>query len=177
MSAIFSHLVGPAGRVTGIEFEADLAARARANLAGATNVEVLHGDGTTVDFDTANVIYVNAGATRPAEKWLEGLAEGGRLIIPFTTQHGFTASRSVEQVSRSGAVFRIEQRNADYLARWISTVAIYPCAGSRDPAGEALLSGALSQGRWKEVTRLYRHDQIPSEQSWLRTPTWSLAYH
>ena len=30
----------------------------------------------------ADVILVNAGATRPAERWLDGLRDGGRLILP-----------------------------------------------------------------------------------------------
>jgi protein-L-isoaspartate O-methyltransferase len=32
----------------------------------------------------ADVIYVNAGATRPADVWLDRLKEGGRLILPLT---------------------------------------------------------------------------------------------
>jgi protein-L-isoaspartate(D-aspartate) O-methyltransferase len=37
-----------------------------------------------VVFEPADVIYVNAGATRPAASWLEQLKEGGRLILPLT---------------------------------------------------------------------------------------------
>src|SRR5262249_50727244 len=39
-TAILAHLVGPTGRVTGIEYDPDLAARARANLAPYANVEI-----------------------------------------------------------------------------------------------------------------------------------------
>ena len=57
---------------------------AEANLAAFGNVRVLAGNGATIPFDTADVIYVNAGVTRPADAWLDLPAEGGRLILPLT---------------------------------------------------------------------------------------------
>jgi len=70
--------------VTAIEFDAELAARATANFARTPHVRAVHGDGTRVVFEPADVIYVNAGATRPADAWLEELKEGGKLILPLT---------------------------------------------------------------------------------------------
>jgi len=84
-TAILAHIVGLSGRVTGIEYEPELAARAKTNFATYPNVEIVEGDGTLVSFDTADVIYVNAGCTRPVESWLERLADGGRLILPMTS--------------------------------------------------------------------------------------------
>jgi protein-L-isoaspartate(D-aspartate) O-methyltransferase len=75
-TAILAELVGVAGRVTAIEFDAELAARARANLAQTPHVRAVHGDGTRAMFEPADVIYVNAGATRPADAWLDRLKEG-----------------------------------------------------------------------------------------------------
>jgi protein-L-isoaspartate(D-aspartate) O-methyltransferase len=37
---------------------------------------VVHGDGTRIVFEPVDVIYVNAGATRPADAWLDRLKEG-----------------------------------------------------------------------------------------------------
>jgi protein-L-isoaspartate(D-aspartate) O-methyltransferase len=76
-TAILAHLAGPSGRVTGIEYDPELAARAKANLVPLQNVEILEGDGALIGFDQADVIYVNAGCTRPAESWLDRLAEAG----------------------------------------------------------------------------------------------------
>ena len=56
----------------------ELAARAMANLAQAPHVRVVHGDGTRVLFEPADVIYVNAGATRPTDIWPDRLKEGGK---------------------------------------------------------------------------------------------------
>jgi protein-L-isoaspartate(D-aspartate) O-methyltransferase len=44
-TAILAHLVGPSGRVTVIEYEPELAARAKANFAGNPNIEIVEGDG------------------------------------------------------------------------------------------------------------------------------------
>ncbi len=93
-SAIMAELAGNDGRVTAIEFAADLAARATKNLSDRPNVTVIHGDGSVVLFDDADVIYVNAGATHPADNWLDRLNVGGRLILPLTTKEGFAPVRT-----------------------------------------------------------------------------------
>ena len=175
-TAILAHLVGPSGRVTGIEYDEGLAARAKANLAPYANVIVIEGDGTRAPFDAADVIYVNAGCTRPATRWLDGLADGGRLIMPMTSDQGF-GNAAPERMASAGAVFRIERRGADYLARWLSPVAIFPCTGGRDEESERALAEAFAHGGWQNVTRLYRDEDIPDERCWLRGSGWSLAYH
>src|ERR1700716_2469572 len=108
-TAILAHLVGSSGRVTGTEYDSGLAVRAKANLAPHPNVEIVEGDGTLVSFDEADVIYVNAGCTRPAGTGLNRLADGGRLILPMTSDQGFGAAFP-EQIASAGAVFRIKRR-------------------------------------------------------------------
>lgn len=174
-TGILRHLVGRAGRVTAIEFDPGLAARTAANFAGQRNVRVVEGDGSQVAFDTADVIYVNAGATRPAEAWLDRLADGGRLILPLTTNQGFQDDGSMP-IERRGAVFRIARQGDEFLARRVSAVAIFPCEGMRDPQSEAALAAAFEKGDGRDVTRLYRRDDLPEEQCWLRAPGWCLAY-
>ena len=88
-TAILAHMVGESGRVTAIEFDGGLAERLAANFAGQPNVRALQGDGAQIEFDPADVIYVNAGATRPADIWLDRLNDGGRLILPLTSDKGF----------------------------------------------------------------------------------------
>ncbi|SED79206.1 protein-L-isoaspartate O-methyltransferase family protein [Bradyrhizobium erythrophlei] len=174
-TALLAHLAGPTGRVTGIEYDPELAARARANLAPYPNVEIIAGDGTRASFDPADVIYVNAGCTRPAARWLDGLADGGRLILPLTSDEGFKGG-APEQIARSGAVFRIRREGAQYQATWISPVAIIPCDGGRDEVSEKLLAEAFARGGWQKVTQLYRDADIPDERCWLRGDGWCLAY-
>jgi protein-L-isoaspartate(D-aspartate) O-methyltransferase len=174
-TAILAHLVGPSGRVTGIEYEPELAARAKANFAASPNVDIIEGDGALVSFDTADVVYVNAGCTRPAESWLDRLADGGRLILPMTANRG-SGAMSPERVARTGAVFRVERRGKDYLAYWISPVAIFPCSGNRDEMSERALAEAFARGGWEKVTRLYRNQEIPEDRCWVRGSRWCLAY-
>jgi len=174
-TAIIAHLVGPSGRVTAIELDPGLAARARDNLVSHPNARVVFGNGAVVPFDAADVIYVNAGATRPAGTWLDGLSEGGRLILPLTTNSGFTRIGPPVQIERRGAVYRIERRSPEFLARWISPVAIFPCEGARDPQSEAALAAAFERGGWQEVTGLSRSDDVPEDRCWLRAPGWCLT--
>jgi protein-L-isoaspartate(D-aspartate) O-methyltransferase len=175
-TAIMAEMVGAEGHVTGIEFEPDLAARASTNLASYTNVKVIAGDGASAPFDQADVIYVNAGATYPADHWLDRLADGGRLVLPLTTAAGFTLP-DPDTIALSGAVFLVTRDDAAYRAKWISPVAVYPCAGARDPRSERALAAALATGRWNDVTRLYRDaGDIPSERCFLKGEGWCLAY-
>jgi protein-L-isoaspartate(D-aspartate) O-methyltransferase len=62
-----AHLVGSSGRVTAIELDRGLAARAQDNLAPYPNARVVCGNGAVAAFEAADVIYVNAGATRPVD--------------------------------------------------------------------------------------------------------------
>jgi protein-L-isoaspartate(D-aspartate) O-methyltransferase len=169
-TAVLHHLVGRRGRITAIEYDPGLAQRLRENFAGASNVRIMQGDGARVEFDNADVIYVNAGATKPADAWLNRLSDGGRLLLPLTAGE-FPAGDI-----RQGAVFRIERRGGDFLARRISGVAIFPCEGMRDERSEAALSAAFENGRPQDVTRLYRRDDIPDEDCWVRGTGWCLAY-
>ena len=174
-TAIMAHLVGRSGKVTAIELDPGLAARARVNLASYPNVRMVCGNGAVVPFDCAEVIYVNAGATRPADPWLNGLSEGGRLILPLTTNQGFARNAPPVPIERRGAVFRIERRSTEYRARWISPIAIFPCEGARDPLSEAALTRAFEKGGWEEVTGLCRGDAVPEDRCWLHAPGWSLT--
>lgn len=172
-SAIMAELAGPTGRVTAIEFEQDLAALAAKNLASRPNVAVVHGDGSVADFDDADVNYVNAGATRPANTWLDRLKDGGRLVLPLTTNKGFAPVPRAD--TRQGGVFLIVRNGGEFAAKWICGVAIYPCSGMRDPKSERALDEAFSRGGWERVTRLRRGAEIDDAECWLRAPDWRLA--
>lgn len=82
-TALIAHVVGSAGRVIAIEYDADLAARARANLRKFPQAEVIAGDATKYDPGPADAIFVNAGATHPHPLWLDGLKPLGRLVFPM----------------------------------------------------------------------------------------------
>lgn len=126
--------------------------------------------GNTDEYVIVQVNRVSARRRHPADAWLERLADGGRLILPLT------AGKFPAGDIRQGAVFRIERCGDDFLARRLSGVAIFPCEGMRDTESEAALASAFESGRAQDVTRLYRRDDVPDENCWVRGTGWCLAY-
>jgi protein-L-isoaspartate(D-aspartate) O-methyltransferase len=151
-SAVMAELVGPAGSVTAVEVDADLAARSRANLAELPNVEVVHADGGEHDPGPADAVLVNAGATHPRRIWLDSLRDGGRLVLPLTG------------LARTGWVLRVERQGPAYPAHFISSISIFPCIGARDAETARLLDEAFASGGWAAVRSLRRdsHEGEPT---------------
>jgi protein-L-isoaspartate(D-aspartate) O-methyltransferase len=171
-SALLAELAGAKGHLTAIEYDAELATRASANLAPWTQVEVVRGDGTLADFAAADAIYVNAGVTHPLPHWLDRLRDGGRMVLPMTAVR---ADPGPNDTRWPGVVFLIHRQGEAFAARRISQVAIYPCAGAREPAAEQALALALAAGGADRVRHLYRHDQVPDARCWLKGEGWCLA--
>ncbi|MBV9832790.1 MAG: protein-L-isoaspartate(D-aspartate) O-methyltransferase [Alphaproteobacteria bacterium] len=153
-SAILAETVGTSGRVVAVEYEADLAERARADLAPWPHVTVVHGDGRTHDpgFDV-DCIAVCAGSTHPAPLWLDRLADGGVLIMPLTGRYGW------------GFMLRVERRGESFAASSVSGVGIYPCAGGRDGAAEGKLQTALDglTSNTPPITALHRGEPTTAD--------------
>jgi protein-L-isoaspartate(D-aspartate) O-methyltransferase len=184
-TAVISHLAGRSGRVVGIELEPELASHARDNLARFSNVEVIRGDGAKIPIEPADVIYVNAGASRPADSWLDALKPGGRMILPLTVN--FMTEQG--HLMTDGAIFLITRHPDDpgrFAARCMSGTRIYPCAGMRDEASDRALAAAFEKDGFRKngseksglsrITRLYRTDDIAEQRCWMRAPGWCLAY-
>ena len=86
-AALLSHLVGGAGAVTTIEYDAETAERARRALAAAgyANVRVLCGDGAlgAPDGGPYDRVLVSTGAWDVPPAWLDQLVADGRLVVPL----------------------------------------------------------------------------------------------
>lgn len=171
-TAMMAHLAGPTGRVIGIECEPDLAARAATNLAGYPQAEAVCGDGATHPFAAADVIFVNAGASRPLDHWLDALKDGGRLILPLTV--GFTLPGGAPMTN--GSIFLIERQGDSYEAAFKGQVMIYPCIGAQDPESEESLKAAMAGRGHSKVRHLRRGADVPAEACWARGPGWALTY-
>jgi protein-L-isoaspartate(D-aspartate) O-methyltransferase len=181
-TAILAHIVGPAGRVTAIEFDEDLALRARTNLTDVPNVSVIAGDACTVPFDPADVIYANAGFSRVPLNWVDRLRDGGRLILPMGSRAGLRDGASGQfdmakfmRLYKSQVVFRVERRGEEFHVKSGVPAAFIPAEGG-DEALEAAMVAALEKGGAKDVTRLYRDSDVADERCWLRGEGWCLAY-
>jgi protein-L-isoaspartate(D-aspartate) O-methyltransferase len=123
-SAILAELVGPTGRVTAVEFDAALAERAKTFLSGRGNVRVVHGDGARWPETATDGVYVNFAVSRPADRWIEGLSLGGRLVLPLGVP-GPQRPNSGGRHSDRGAALRIERRGDAYAARAVSTAYLF----------------------------------------------------
>jgi protein-L-isoaspartate(D-aspartate) O-methyltransferase len=162
-TAIIARLVEPGGRVTAIEYDAELAQRATANLAGERSIDVIRADGTSYDFGVADGIYVNAGATRPSPLWLDKLKPAGRLIMVLTADN------------RWGQVLKVQRVDTGYAATLLGPCGIIPCINGRDAASEAAFAAALAGGGMEEVKSLRREQHPADEGCWMHCDGFCLS--
>lgn len=164
-TAIMAEVVGPSGRVTAVEAEPALAARAAELLSEWTHVTVSQRDGVEADFEQADVVLVNFGMTHPLRRWLDRLAIGGRLILPITAASGV------------GAMLLCERTDRGFTASAISPTQIFSSVSGRDPALERKLAERFSSGqRSSAVIRSVRLDAHEEDEScWLHCPDCCLS--
>jgi len=158
-TAVIAQMVGSSGRVTAIEFDSALASRARSNLRGFPNVDVIAGDATTYDPGLADAILINAGATHPVALWLDALKERGRLVFHLVRwQEG---SKLGIGNAGWGATIRVQRQGAAYNARWIGPTGIFPCLGAINSDADRLLGTALTQNGLTGIRSLRREVHAP----------------
>lgn len=168
-TAILAELVGQNGEVEGIEIDASLAAKAERNIEAWPAAHVRHGDASEPIDGRWDLIVAFAGATAPHAWWLDGLADGGRLLLPMTAGT-FSA--------RGGFMLRLERRGGGFAARSAGWVGFYPCAGARSPEGEAALDAALADPAGQQAVRSLRRDPHDKDEScWLHRDGWCLSKH
>ncbi|MGX5803156.1 protein-L-isoaspartate O-methyltransferase family protein [Bradyrhizobium sp. Arg314] len=138
-TALLAKLVEPGGNVIAFELEADLAARARANLARHGNIEVVHGDAVANPLPPSDVIYVNAGVVAPPAAWLKALKPGGRMIFPW---------RPSETVGLAVLVTRLENGFAclPFMGSWF-----IPCIGASVAEPEARIPSRERAARTRSI--------------------------
>jgi len=164
-TAILAHLVGPTGRVIAYEIEADIAERARKNLASFPQVEVCAQSGAGEGLPKADAIYVNAAASHPPRVWLDALNPGGRLLFPLQAAHS------------SGAmllVTRPREESKAWPARILGGVVFIACKGAQDAESGRRLEEAFRRGGGHAV-RWLRFDAPPGEGVWLQGGGWALT--
>ena len=154
-TAILAEIVGVRGRVTALEIDADLAARASENLARDwPQARVVAADGFAFRTDQpADAIIVNAGVSHIPTVWLDCLApDNGRLLAPMTNAGSW------------GAFLMITRRGGEarrYPARFASRTGIIPCVGGRDTEAEARLTKALTKADFTAIRSLRRSPEEP----------------
>jgi protein-L-isoaspartate(D-aspartate) O-methyltransferase len=170
-TAVMAALVGPAGRVLGLEVDADLAARARGLVEPHLPIELRHGDGLAPPDERFDAILVNAGVTHPLPTWLDALEPGGHLVLPLTV-----SIPAMGTTLGKGILVRISRGSGDdFDARVLSVVVIYSAVGLRDDTLAAPLAAALMRSPVPAFRRLTRQPHAPADTCWLHTPAWCLT--
>jgi protein-L-isoaspartate(D-aspartate) O-methyltransferase len=178
-TAILAKLTGPSGSVIAYEIEADLAARAAANLYDVPNVTVENRNAADGPLPPSDIIYVSAGATGPLDTWLDALRPSGRLLFPITSSDGPGGAPG------PGAMLLITRpQNASpdaspslaeiLAARFLSAAIFIHCTGARDDATGAKLTEAFKRGDARNVRSLHRHT-APDSTAWCAGKTWWLS--
>lgn len=163
-TAILAELAGPAGKVTAIDIEEGLAARARAALEPWPQVTVLHADGARGPFEPADVVVVSAGATHPLPAWLAALKPCGRLLFPLTSTRG------------PGTMAHLTRIGADQFAAALhGSVFFVDFAGARDPAVSHELARALRRDQGAAVRSLRCDVHARDESCWLHGQGWCFS--
>jgi protein-L-isoaspartate(D-aspartate) O-methyltransferase len=162
-SAILATMVGKRGRVVAIELDDALVRRARQNLQGYRQVEVISGDGFSHNPGPIDAILVNAGVNRLSSVWLEVLPAGGRLVVPLTLKNG------------GGRILKAMRGTAGWGARFVGHVGIYPCVGSRSRSAEIRLQKAFAGGGVEQVRSLRLDEHERNRGCWLHDRAFCLS--
>jgi len=117
-AALGAQIVGPNGRVTTIEIDAALAARAKELLSPLANVRALHGDATRAAafFAECNKVVVAFAVEEMPREWIAALAPNAVLVAPVgkSTQHLLRVEKLRDgrlDVTRHGAVRYVPNRS------------------------------------------------------------------
>ena len=167
-TAIIAEVVGVTGRVVGVEIDPDLAARASTNLKYLPHVKVLQSGGCEFEPRSADAIFINAGATHLRAEWFDALHPGGRLILPLTigaegSTHGM------------GFMLKVKNEHGNYSARFLSSVMIFPCIGTRDEEANQRLLEAVKRGTWGSIQSVRRDPHEATESCWLHADKLCLS--
>lgn len=154
-TAIMAELTGPSGKVVASDLQDDLAGKARANLSSYRQVTVHAGDGAAIDPGDYDAMLVNAGVHRLPALWLDRLADGGRLIVPFT----ITATPTIGQ----GLMLKIVRHGDRFSAGIVTPLAICSCGALRDPESDGALRKAFTAGKLMKTASLRRDAHEPAE--------------
>lgn len=160
-TAILATLIALHGEIIGYEIVPELAQAAMENLAPWENADVAIATGAGEKLPAADLIYVSAGSSRPADVWLDALNDGGRLVFPLLGAKGWGAALAVK---RSGATFN---------AKIVGQVGFITCSGAYDEQEAAMVGEGLRNVRSGQSFILLRGES--GDDAVVRGNGWRLA--
>ncbi|MEM9471708.1 MAG: methyltransferase domain-containing protein [Pseudomonadota bacterium] len=161
-TAILAQLVGESGQVTAIDSDRGFAEQAKSLLGDYENVQVVHGDGCQLPFESIDAVIVHAGVSHPYEAWLDALALGGRLQLTLTS------------AGRQGIVFQITRTPKGFRAQALRRIEIFPC-----DEGDGKTEASLRLSFWNPFTsgiKSLRRDQHEEDDTcWAHSENFCLS--
>jgi len=127
---------------------------------------VLNEGGASAAFEPVDLIIASVGATHPPVSWPDGLALGGRLLVPLTADRG------------PGAMLLVTRRGPEaFAARFLCMAQFIDFQGARDSgASHGLLAAFRQTGDGgAAVQSLRRHPDEPDGTCWLAGDGWWLS--
>ncbi|XP_058801528.1 protein-L-isoaspartate(D-aspartate) O-methyltransferase-like [Phymastichus coffea] len=126
LTACMAHMVGPRGRVLGIEHIPELVKISIKNVIEDNphfiedgRLKFLEGDGRlgVADDGPYNAIHVGAAANSLPQELVEQLAPGGRLICPVVAIEGFNRLQNLLQIDKDadGSIKRKKLMDVSYV--------------------------------------------------------------
>jgi protein-L-isoaspartate(D-aspartate) O-methyltransferase len=166
-TAIMAEVVGVTGSVVAAEIDSTLAEVAAANLENYEQVNVLSRDGADVDPVACDAILVNAGVTHPHPAWLDGLSEGGVLVLPLSVGRNLSVNDAL--------VLAITRRHDQFAAELLSIISIYSSPSMRDPMLQSMLNDSFESHAMLRLKSVRKDDHERTDTCIVHAPGFCLS--
>jgi len=166
-TAIMAEVVGPTGSVVAAEIDSTLAEIAAANLTDYDQVNVLNRDGAEVNPVLCDAILVNAGVTHPHPAWLDGLSEGGVLVLPLSVGRNLGVNDAM--------VLAITRRHDRFAAELLSIITIYSSPSMRDPMLQSMLNASFESHAMLRLKSVRNDDHDRTDTCIVHAPGFCLS--
>jgi protein-L-isoaspartate(D-aspartate) O-methyltransferase len=166
-TAIMAEVVGSNGSVVAAEIDSTLAEIAITNLKDYDHVRVLSRDGADVDPVACDAILINAGVTHPHRAWLDGLSEGGVLVLPLSVGRNLSVNDAM--------VLAITRRHDQFAAELLSIITIYSSPSMRDPMLQSMLNDSFESHAMLGVKSVRKDDHERTDSCIVHAPGFCLS--
>jgi protein-L-isoaspartate(D-aspartate) O-methyltransferase len=166
-TAIMAEVVGPTGSVVAAEIDSSLAEIAATNLTNYHHVKVLNRDGADVNPVLCDAILVNAGVTHPHPAWLDGLSEGGVLVLPLSVGRNLGANDAM--------VLGITRQRDQFAAELLSIITIYSSPSMRDPMLQSMLNDSFESHAMLRLRSVRKDDHDRTDTCIVHAPGFCLS--
>jgi protein-L-isoaspartate(D-aspartate) O-methyltransferase len=166
-TAIMAEVVGSNGSVVAAEIDSTLAEIAITNLKDYDHVRVLSRDGADVDPVACDAILINAGVTHPHPSWLDGLSEGGVLVLPLSVGRNLSVNDAM--------VLAITRRHDQFAAELLSIITIYSSPSMRDPMLQSMLNDSFESHAMLGVKSVRKDDHERTDSCIVHAPGFCLS--